>query len=432
MKKITVMILVFLFSLSLVNVNVYALQTQMYVGSIEYLNTRTDNALVPVKLNQLPVTTTNGNGTYGVGLIKVNFNKTELKYVGVKTGSMVSSKGAKSIYWSIGTIPSVANVDGVITIEFIDSTIDSSKSYGEGSFEIPTKDTLVYLEFEILDKTVGKEITITLVDGQFSGNVIISGTEGTAISMPSLMVSNGNMEMESGDITIITSTPEPTTTPSSTGGGGNGGSLAPISTVKPEHSPYIKGYIDGTFRTESNITRAETATIISRLSDGFEENTDYGCKFTDVNADLWSANYIGFSQNKGVIVGYPDGKFKPEDTITRAEFATMISRFKMLKAESNKTLPFSDVNSHWSINYLSAVYEKGYILGYPDGTFAPDQPITRAEAVTIINRAIDRVPDKTNVKIDSYLNPFSDVAKGYWAYYDVLESASKHFVEDFH
>ncbi|MFA9422753.1 MAG: S-layer homology domain-containing protein [Sedimentibacter sp.] len=228
----------------------------------------------------------------------------------------------------------------------------------------------------------------------------------------------------------IITTPEPATTSSNTDRDSSG-SLASILTLETEQFPYINGYLNGTFQPEGYITRAETATIISRLSDGFQEKTIYDCKLTDVNSDLWSVNYIGFSQNKGVIEGYPDGEFKPEDTITRAEFATMISRFKMLKAESKETLPFSDVISHWSINYLSAVYEKGYILGYTNGTFAPDQPITRAEAVTIINRAINRVPNKTNVKIDSYSNPFSDVDKGYWAYYDVLESAIEHFVEDF-
>lgn len=449
MKKTTAIILILIFFFSIINV--YAIQTQMSIENIEYLNSRVDNALVPIKLNQLPVTTNNGNGVYGAGVIIAKFNLTELEYIGIKTGSMVSSKGGKSIYW-VSKSPNTVNADGEIRLYFSDSTADSSKSYGEGSFEAENRDVLLYLEFKVLDKTVGKKLAITLVDGQLSGSVIIpKSATSDEISMPSLMSKEGNLDIESGDITITeplpttspipipipssspTPIPIPTPTPNHPSGGGRNPSETSNPVIaKAEHYPYIKGYPDSTFKTENNITRAEIATIISRLSDGFKEDTVYSPKFSDVDTNKWFANYIGFSQDKGVIVGYTDGEFKPAENITRAEFATMVARFKALDYENEIELPFSDVMNHWSTKYLSSIYKKRYILGYPDGTFAPDQPITRAEAVAIINRAIDRTPNKTNPKIDTYTNPFSDVVKTHWAYYDILESAIKHNVEDFH
>ncbi|OQB12074.1 MAG: Cellulosome-anchoring protein precursor [Firmicutes bacterium ADurb.Bin193] len=208
----------------------------------------------------------------------------------------------------------------------------------------------------------------------------------------------------------------------------------PTPTPMAKHSAYIKGYPDNTFKSEEGITRAETVTMISRLMEDFDEKAFYTSNFTDVSKNDWYSNYVGFICSKQIIVGYSDGSFKPENGITRAEFATIIARFCGLDTNSEKSLPFSDTAGHWATKYLSAIYEMGYITGYPDKTFKPDANITRAEAVKIINSAIGRTPnkDKINVNLSKYQIPFTDVLNTHWAYYDILEAAVSHATTDFH
>ncbi|OQB13774.1 MAG: Cellulosome-anchoring protein precursor [Firmicutes bacterium ADurb.Bin193] len=232
--------------------------------------------------------------------------------------------------------------------------------------------------------------------------------------------------------TSIISTPTPR--PGSWQGSNATPTPAPTQTPAAKHPAYIQGYPDNTFRSEAGITRAETVTIVSRLTGGFAEGTAYANNFTDVPKAAWYANYIGFIEAKQIIVGYSDGSFKPENGITRAEFAAVIARLKGLDTDTVKSLPFSDTAGHWAEKYLAAIYEKGYITGYPDKTFKPDANITRAEAVKIINAAMGRVPDKNtiNANLAKYPAPFTDVSNAHWAYYDILEAAVSHDAADFH
>ena len=189
-----------------------------------------------------------------------------------------------------------------------------------------------------------------------------------------------------------------------------------------QHKAYIVGY-DGKFIPDGNITRAETAAILARLTDGFEENGSYKTSFADVKNELWYCRYIGFEENQNIITGYEDGTFKPEKSITRAEFANMIIRFAKLSGNSGDT-PFTDISGHWAAAQIATCYEAGYIKGYEDNIFLPDNNITRAEAVSIINRVLDRND------IKDFTNPFIDVTERHWAYADIMEAAVTHNAAD--
>lgn len=188
-----------------------------------------------------------------------------------------------------------------------------------------------------------------------------------------------------------------------------------------QHNAYIGGY-EGKFNPNGNITRAEISAILARLTDGFGENASYPVSFADVDNALWYSNYIGFEESQNIIIGYQDGTFRPEINITRAEFAMMITRFAKLNT-ANADIPFTDTDGHWASAQIAACYEAGYIKGYGDNTFLPDNYITRAEAVAIINRVTGRKG------IKDFENPFTDVAESHWAYVDIIEAAVTHNAE---
>lgn len=182
------------------------------------------------------------------------------------------------------------------------------------------------------------------------------------------------------------------------------------------HEPYISGYDDGTFRPDNTITRAETAAIIKKLANTEEDAGNV--PFSDLKGH-WAAEAIGSCFVKGYISGYGDGTFRPENPITRAEFAVILCNY--LGVTPGHHPEFSDVNfDFWASEYIGALSIHGYISGYPDGTFKPDNTITRAEAVTMINRALGREAD-INAQ-----NPFSDVTPEHWAYNQILEAAVIH------
>lgn len=217
-----------------------------------------------------------------------------------------------------------------------------------------------------------------------------------------------------GGSSLRSATPRPTATPKPT----QTPEAKPTQEPEPEvkqHKAYIVGY-EGKFNPDGNITRAETAAILARLTNGFEENKSYTASFDDVSNELWYYRYIGFEESQNTVTGYQDGTFRPENSITRAEFASMITRFAKLNA-SNAYIPFADTDGHWASEQISACYEAGYIKGYEDNTFLPDNYVTRAEAVAIINRILDRND------IKEFDNPFSDVLQSHWAYTDIMEAA---------
>lgn len=194
------------------------------------------------------------------------------------------------------------------------------------------------------------------------------------------------------------------------------------------HEPYMYG-VDGKFRPDSDMTRAEAAAIFARLTDGFSESMSYISSFSDVKSGLWYSNYIGFASAKKLVEGDGTGKFRPNDKITRGEFAVITAKFLQIAPTAFNPSPFSDTAGHFAYGYINALAEAKVISGYEDKTFRPNASISRAEAVTIINAAMKRSPDKSKVIT---VSPFSDVSASHWAYYEILEASVKHKQSAFH
>ncbi len=193
-----------------------------------------------------------------------------------------------------------------------------------------------------------------------------------------------------------------------------------------DHYAYIVGYEDDTIRPKNNITRAEVATIFFRLlTDESREayfTTDQD--FTDVNDSAWYANTVATLSNAGILAGYPDGSFRPNDPITRAEFAAIATRFDDL-ATADST--FTDIDGHWAEDAINAAYGAGWVGGYPDGTFRPNNNITRAEVMSLVNRVLDREVDEDGM-LDDMLT-WIDNEPGTWYYEAVQEATNSHDYE---
>lgn len=155
---------------------------------------------------------------------------------------------------------------------------------------------------------------------------------------------------------------------------------------------YVQGYPDGTVKPEGNITRAETAAILFRLMDNSSRKTYLSTKsgFRDVTAGSWYNTYVATLNNAGVITDSANGYFRPNEAITRAELAAMLASFTETTRAANY---FDDVSAnHWAANAIAICAELGWITGYPDGSFRPDRNVTRAELMAMINRATGRAP----------------------------------------
>lgn len=161
------------------------------------------------------------------------------------------------------------------------------------------------------------------------------------------------------------------------------------------------------------------------LSDRYEFSGDYEPGFPDVQQDVWYADCVGFLEQKGIVEGDPDGHFRPEDPISRAEFAAMAVRMQELtESEVDR---FSDVSeTHWAYGYIGRAAERGWINGYGDGTFRPEDDITRAEATSLIHRMLGRTCTKAFVQSHPEWTSFSDVPETFWAYVEIMCAANTH------
>lgn len=189
--------------------------------------------------------------------------------------------------------------------------------------------------------------------------------------------------------------------------------------VKPdgEHHAYVEGYPDGTFKPSRTVTRAEMATLLARSG---AAGATTGLGFPDVSESHWAANFVKQAQASGLMQGYPDGEFKLDQGISRAELAAIA--FNHLKLNELEENTFADVSAeHWASGIISALVKQGLMVGYPDGTFRPDQSVTRAEAVTIVNRLVERGP-LYNMAQPSW----PDVMMDHWAYRDIEEASQDH------
>ncbi len=196
---------------------------------------------------------------------------------------------------------------------------------------------------------------------------------------------------------------------------------------KDNHYAYIMGYEDGTVKAEKNISREEVATIFFRvMKDDIRANImTTENDFTDVAEDRWSNCAISTIANYGIITGYQDGTFKPQKSITRAEFVTMAARFAEI--DENATAEFTDIAGHWAEKNIKTAVALGWIDGYEDGTFKPDKNITRAEAITIVNKILDRKVDQDGLHADAVI--WSDLSVDDWYYYNVIEATNAHKYE---
>ena len=200
-----------------------------------------------------------------------------------------------------------------------------------------------------------------------------------------------------------------------------------------EHKAYIVGYEDGTFRPDGDMTRAEAAAIFARLiAEEKGEKISGTADFSDVSRNDWYADYVGYLAKYDIIKGYEDGTFRADAPVTRAEFVAMAVRCYDLFEEigtGSATIKYNDLNSsHWAYKDIAYATNAKWLNGYADGSFKPDINITRAEVVTVVNRATGRNADKEYVNENlTKLNRFTDLkSNSHWAWYDILEAANDH------
>ena len=179
---------------------------------------------------------------------------------------------------------------------------------------------------------------------------------------------------------------------------------------------YITGYKDGTFKPNANITRGELAFIMASLME--DKDIASSVTFKDVDKNSWNADAISKLATLGIISGYKDGTFKPNQKITRAEYASIIARYKNISSDKNE---FEDTKEHWAVKQINACKEEGYIKGYEDNTFKPQNSLTRAEAVVITNKVFKiQASEEIQKQIEEKQTPFTDVKPTDWFYKEIM------------
>lgn len=229
-----------------------------------------------------------------------------------------------------------------------------------------------------------------------------------------------------------------TFTKKSSGGGGGGGGHKPTVTIPDDvptglngddHYAYIVGYPDSTVRPQNGITRAEVATIFFRLltDETRNANSTKTNSYSDVAAGAWYNHAVSTLSAMGIVKGDSHGKFNPNAPITRAEFAAIAARFD---DKANTTaVDFSDIASHWAKNEISAAANNGWINGYTDGTFRPNNKITRAEAMTLVNRVLKRLPETAEDLHNDMIKWSDNSDTSAWYYLAVQEATNSHYYD---
>lgn len=202
----------------------------------------------------------------------------------------------------------------------------------------------------------------------------------------------------------------------------------PTTLNDTDHYAYIVGYEDGTIRPNGHITRAEAATVFFRLltDEARDANLTDRSPYPDVSAGDWYNKAIATLSRMGILSGYEDGSFRPNATVTRAEFAAMAARFDT-EAKPVDT-PFTDLTGCWAADEIAKAYGKGWVNGYGDNTFRPNGPITRAEAVTLINRVLRRLPE-TDKDLLPDERTWPDNPETFWGYLALQEASNSHLYD---
>ena len=342
------------------------------------------------------------------GYLKGYTNRTVYVYDdGVYLGSdVIDSNGYFSVTWSSPYVATGRSLDYYVNGKYV-----SDSGYSGAPIVNPVSAGSTFVR-----GTAGANATVTVYDA--SGIKLGSTTAGnTGIYNVTL-----NRALRAGEVITVEAKEAgrvARTTNYTVGG-------QAVSTEKVSQPAYIAGFPDGTFKPGKEVTRAEAVRMFVKLvNNGAELPKNPTTSFKDAN-NAWYSDEINYAVAKGFIKGYSDGTFKPNQAITRAEFAQMISTF--VKNGYPGTGSFKDVKGHWASDAISALYGNKNIKGYGDGTFKPDQKLTRAEAVTILNSVFGR-----NTKSNSFANVseaglkrFSDVSKSHWAYYEILDASNGH------
>ena len=203
------------------------------------------------------------------------------------------------------------------------------------------------------------------------------------------------------------------------------GSSVPDSLNGEDHFAYVQGYADGTVRPNTPVTRAQVATILFRLLDESvrKEYLTESNTFTDVAANYWANTAISTMANMGVFKGRTADRFDPNAPITRGEFAAVCARFDDSKVKTTET--YSDINGYWAANEILRAAALGWVQGYQDGSYRPNNSITRAQVVTMINRVLCRMPEK-NADLLKGMSSFTDCAEDDWCYLAIQEATNSH------
>ena len=221
--------------------------------------------------------------------------------------------------------------------------------------------------------------------------------------------------------------------------GGGGGSSKPTVDIPDDvptglngddHFAYIVGYPNGNVEPNGNITRAEVATIFFRLltEEVRTANSTQSNSLSDVTRGQWFNHAVSTLSSMGIVKGHNDGTFAPNASITRAEFAAIAARFDDKNTDTSSK--FTDIASHWAKNEIGIAANKGWINGYPDGTFRPNQYITRAEAITLVNRVLNRLPENSSDLLDSMIKWPDNSDASAWYYLAVQEATNSHAYSD--
>jgi len=197
----------------------------------------------------------------------------------------------------------------------------------------------------------------------------------------------------------------------------------PIMLEFNDHIRYIFGYPDGSVRPDNKITRAEATVAFYNLTVSDDKNDPCANPFSDVIDGAWYAKGVKYMAKHGIVSGYKDGTFKPNEPMTRAEFAAIAAKFD--KLEPSKVNMFKDVpENHWAKSCINSAAKKGWVSGFPDGTYHPNESITRVQVVTIINNMLDRKIERAD--IPSWATKYNDLFTSYWGYCQMQEASNEH------
>lgn len=336
--------------------------------------------------------------------------------------------------------------DGWGKPRWAEKTTDGNYNYYDEY--VPKENDTAYLSLKAAHEQLYK-VTVHYVrsDGiQVAADAVINVKAGAAYSIDSPAIEGYKADKATVSGTISAETPADTeitviyTKESSGGGGGGGHRPKPKPTVEipdddalglnnTDHFAYIVGYGNGEVQPQNSITRAEVAAIFFRLlEDGIRnENFTHQNDFSDVAADAWYCSSVSTLSRMGIIAGYPDGTFRPNAPITRAEFAAIATRFDN---NGDKTpVSFTDIIGHWAEGEITVAANHGWVSGYGDNTFRPQNQITRAETMSLVNRVLKRLPETPADLLPDMITWTDNADTSSWYYLPVQEATNSHYYE---